>query len=61
MKKEKLISIYTSKVESIKSEINELSCEINPHPADVDLCKTLSVKLKLYQEFIIDLQRIKEN
>jgi len=61
MKKEKLIGVYTSKIESIKSEINELSCEINPHPADIDLCKILSLKLKLYQEFIIDLKKIKEN
>lgn len=61
MKVEKLIDSYQRKVDSIKSEINELSCDLNPHPADIELCKKLGIKLKLYQEFIIDLQRIKEN
>lgn len=61
MKVEKLIDSYKSKVESIRSEINELSCDVSTHPADIELCKKLALKLKLYQEFIIDLQRIKEN
>jgi DNA-directed RNA polymerase specialized sigma subunit len=61
MNKEKLIETYQRKVDSIKSEIKELSCDLNPHPDDVDLCKKLNIKLKLYQEFIIDLNRIKEN
>jgi len=61
MKIEKLINAYKAKVDSIKSEINELSCDVSPHPADIELCKKLGLKLKLYQEFIIDLQRIKEN
>lgn len=61
MTKEKLIDSYQRKVDSIKSEIKELSCELDTHPADIELCKNLSIKLKLYEEFIIDLQRIKED
>lgn len=61
MKVEKLVDSYQRKVDSIKSEIKELSCDLNPHPDDVELCKKLGLKLKLYQEFIIDLNRIKEN
>lgn len=61
MKAKKLIDDYQRKVDSIESEIKELSCDLSPHPADIDLCKKLTIKLKLYQEFIIDLNRIKEN
>ena len=47
MKIEKLINAYKSKVDSIKSEINELSCDVSPHPADIELCKKLGLNVIL--------------
>jgi hypothetical protein len=48
---EKLIDDTKRDLESIKSEINELSCETNPHPDDVVLCEKLNIKYMCYKNF----------
>lgn len=56
-----LFEIYQARVEALKSEIKELSCNVNAHPDDVELCKKLTLKLDLYQNFLKDLEKVKED
>jgi hypothetical protein len=61
MSLDKLIDCYNAKLESLKSEVRELSCDLSPHPADVELCQKLKIKLDLYQDFLKDLKKLREN
>ena len=55
---EKLLEQTKRELDTVRQEVNELSCETNPHPDDVVLCDKLTIKFECYQKFYNRLKTI---